>query len=46
VDPAIKERATVIMNPGVKALDALHIACAERAGAMVLVTTDDALKTL
>ena len=46
VDLAIKERATVFMNWGVKALDALHIACAERAGATVLVTTDDTLKNI
>jgi predicted nucleic acid-binding protein len=46
VDLAIKKRATVLMNIGVKALDALHIACAERAGATVLVTTDDALKNI
>jgi predicted nucleic acid-binding protein len=46
VDMAIKERAAVIMNLGVKALDALHIACAERAGATVLITTDDALKNI
>ena len=46
VDLAIKERATVFMDWGVKALDALHIACAERAGATVLVTTDDSLKNI
>jgi predicted nucleic acid-binding protein len=46
IDTAIRERAAVLMNLGVKALDALHIACAERAGAMVLVTTDDALKNI
>jgi predicted nucleic acid-binding protein len=46
VDMAIKERAAVIMNLGVKALDGLHIACAERAGATVLITTDDALKNI
>lgn len=34
------------MNLGVKALDALHIACAERAGAAFLVTTDDVLKNI
>jgi predicted nucleic acid-binding protein len=43
---AIKERAAELMNLGVKALDALHIACAERAGATVLITTDDALKNI
>ena len=46
VDLAIKERAAVFMNMGVKALDALHVACAERAGATVLITTDDTLKNI
>lgn len=46
VDLPIKERAAVLMDLGVKALDALHIACAERAGADVLITTDDALKNI
>lgn len=46
IDTAIKERASVIMDLGVKALDALHIACAERAGTKVLITTDDALKNI
>ena len=46
VDLAIKERASVLMNLGVKALDALHVACAERAGATVLITTDDNLKNI
>jgi predicted nucleic acid-binding protein len=44
VDQEIKGRAAFFMSWGVKALDALHIACAERAGATVLITTDDALK--
>ncbi len=43
VDENIKERAAVFMGWGIKALDALHIACAERAGAAVLLTTDDTL---
>lgn len=46
VDMAIKERAAVLMNLGVKALDALHVACAERAGAGVFITTDDTLKNI
>jgi len=46
VDLAIKERAAVFMNLGVKALDALHIACAKRAGTTVLITTDDTLKNI
>ena len=44
VDMAIKERASVLMNLGVKSPDALHVACAERAGAGVFITTDDTLK--
>ena len=36
----------MFMNMGVKALDALHVACAERAGATVLITTDDTLKNI
>jgi hypothetical protein len=46
VDTAIKERAAVFMGWGVKALDSLHVACAERAGADVLITTDDLLKNI
>jgi len=36
----------LLTNLGVKALDALHIASAVRAGATVLLTTDDALKNI
>ena len=46
VDENIKERAAVFMGWGIKALDALHVACAERAGATVLLTTDDTLKNI
>lgn len=46
VNKNIKERAAVFMGWGVKALDALHVACAERAGATVLLTTDDTLKNI
>ncbi len=46
VDTGIKERAAVFMGWGVKALDALHVACAEKAGADVLITTDDTLKNI
>jgi len=46
IDKNIKERAAVFMAWGVKALDALHVACAERAGATVLLTTDDTLKNI
>ncbi|MCX6698638.1 MAG: hypothetical protein NTV68_01725 [Methanomicrobiales archaeon] len=34
------------MGWGVNALDALHIACAERAGATVLITTDAAMEKI
>lgn len=46
VDTNVKERAGVFMDWGVKALDALHVACAEQAGATVLLTTDDTLKNI
>jgi hypothetical protein len=46
VDPAVKERAVVFMGWGVKALDALHVACAERAKATIFLTTDDLLKNI
>ena len=46
VDKNVKERAAVFMGWGIKALDALHVACAERAGATVLLTTDDTLKNI
>jgi predicted nucleic acid-binding protein len=37
------ERARVLQNLGCQPYDALHIACAERAGAEILLTTDDRL---
>jgi len=43
VDENIKEQASVFMEWGIKALDALHLACAEVSGATVLLTTDDTL---
>jgi len=46
VDLEIKERSAVFMGWGIKALDALHLACAERAGATVFLTTDDAKKNI
>jgi predicted nucleic acid-binding protein len=46
VDKDIKIRADTFMKWGVKALDALHIACAEQAEASVFLTTDDALKNI
>lgn len=42
VTPTIRERAEVLEKDGVKAMDALHVACAERI-ADVFVTCDDRL---
>jgi PIN domain len=46
VDRNIRERAEVFMDWGVKAVDALHVACAETSGATVFLTTDDMLKNI
>ena len=43
IDEKIKGQASVFMEWGIKALDALHVACAEESGATVLLTTDDTL---
>jgi len=39
-----RERGNVLQALGFRAFDALHIACAESAGAEVLLTTDDSLR--
>jgi predicted nucleic acid-binding protein len=41
-DEAAMQRAIALRLHGLRDLDALHLACAERGGAEVLVTTDDA----
>jgi predicted nucleic acid-binding protein len=41
-DDHLEERADILAASGIDAMDALHVACAERAGA-VFVTTDDLL---
>ena len=41
VDAGIEQRALELKRVGLKALDALHVACAEKAKADVLLTTDD-----
>jgi predicted nucleic acid-binding protein len=41
-DEAAMQRAMALRLYGLRDLDALHLACAERGGAEVLVTTDDA----
>jgi predicted nucleic acid-binding protein len=43
LDDAIKSRALALEQAGVKALDALHLACAEAAGAERFLTCDDRL---
>lgn len=43
VDESIRQRALNLESKGVKALDALHVACAEMAGAQYFVTCDDRL---
>lgn len=41
-DEVTMQRAMALRSHGLRDLDALHLACAERGGAEVLVTTDDA----
>lgn len=43
IDAAVEQRALELKRVGLKALDALHIACAEKAKADVFLTTDDLL---
>lgn len=43
IDAAVEKRALELKRVGLKPLDALHIACAEKAKAEVFLTTDDNL---
>jgi predicted nucleic acid-binding protein len=43
VDAVVERRAMELKQLGLKALDALHVSCAERAKAEVFLTTDDHL---
>jgi predicted nucleic acid-binding protein len=43
VDAVVERRAMELKQEGLKALDALHVSCAERAKAEVFLTTDDHL---
>lgn len=43
VDVEVEKRAIEIKRLGLKTLDALHVACAEKAKAEILLTTDDNL---
>lgn len=40
IDAVVEKRATEIKRLGLKTLDALHVACAEKAKAEILLTTD------
>jgi predicted nucleic acid-binding protein len=44
-DETAMQRARALRLHGLRDLDALHLACAERGGVEVLVTTDDAFVT-
>jgi len=43
VEKSVENRALELAESGFKTFDALHIACAEKGGADVLLTTDDGL---
>ena len=43
VDESIRERAEILEKHGLKAIDSLHVACAESAGADYFLTCDDRL---
>lgn len=43
VDSGVEKRALELKKMGLKAMDALHVACAEKSKAEVLLTTDDHL---
>ena len=43
IDDGIKERSQILENLGFGLYDSFHIACAEKATADVLLTTDDRL---
>jgi len=44
VDESILRRASELENIGLKALDALHIACAEKSVEVILTTDDEIVK--
>jgi len=43
VDAGVERRAVELKRAGLKSLDALHVACAEKGKADILLTTDDDL---
>src|SRR3990170_5573410 len=45
VEESILRRASELENIGLKALDALHLACAEKSAEVMLTTDDDIMKT-
>lgn len=43
VDDSVRQRAEALEQQGLKAIDALHVACAEAAGCELFLTCDDRL---
>lgn len=43
VDKGVEGRALILEKAGIKSVDALHLACAEKAEADIFLTTDDKL---
>ena len=43
VDEEVEERALILEKAGIKSVDALHLACAEKTEADIFLTTDDRL---
>lgn len=46
VDDILLSRAEEFENSGVMGMDAVHVACAEKAGAVLLTTDDDLIKIM
>jgi predicted nucleic acid-binding protein len=46
VDENLLSRAEEIENDGIMGMDAIHIACAEKAGAVFLTTDDDVIRIM
>ena len=45
IDDDVSSRATLLEAEGIKQLDALHVACSERANCGYFLTCDDSLNT-
>lgn len=46
VDAGLLQRAATIEKTGVMGMDAIHLACAEKAGAVFLTTDDDVIRIM